>query len=189
MFRHMKDRLAAQVVGAKRDCSKLQARLHDARAANQELHRKEGEVESATCHGPARVLPKQRSTSKRRTPALKRDVLESRASLQHKIESNKFLEVQIADTRAGRAKAVVDPLLSSLGITDPSAAASEEEAESCSRGVSSTQGQHGRPLVRATCSLASTRQRVYWRARRPSSLDALRSLAYTSPRGSSQQRT
>jgi hypothetical protein len=44
MFRHMKDRLATQVVNAKRDCSKLQERLHEARAANQELHRKELEV-------------------------------------------------------------------------------------------------------------------------------------------------
>lgn len=183
MFRHMKDRLAAQVVGAKRDCSKLQARLHDARAANQELHRKEGEVERQLAMARARLTETKKHVDTQNA-ALKRDLVEQRASLQHKIESNKFLDAQIADARAGRAKAIVLDPLGGLGTSDAAMAAAvaeaaETEAAAALRrakdaaGIFSSRGAQGR-ITQAIGSLESE-EAVF--------VDALRHLGLPVPKG------
>lgn len=181
MFRHMKDRLAAQVVGAKRDCSKLQARLHDARAANQELHRKEGEVERQLAMARARLAETKKHVDTQNA-ALKRDLFEQRVSLQHRIESNKFLDAQVADARAGRAKTIVlDPGPrgeNTANAVEASVAAELEAAAAMKRArdavnVFSSRGAEAR-IKEAMGTLAND-EAVF--------VDALRHLGLPVPRG------
>ena len=177
MFRHMKDRLAAQVVGAKRDCSKLQGRLHDARAANQELHRKEGEVERQLAMAKARLAETKRVVDSQNM-ALKRDLAEQRAALQHKVESNKFLDVQIADARAGRAKVLVTESNGVYSGSDGATIGEDDEALTLRRmkdsvGIFSSRGAQSR-INQAIGSLESE-EAVF--------VDALRALGLPVPRG------
>lgn len=106
MFRHMKDRLAAQVVNAKRDCSKLQESLHESRAANQELHRKELEVGRQLQMAKTRLAETKKHVDTQNT-SLKRELQEQRTSLQHKEQSNAFLDAQITAAKGSSSTATL----------------------------------------------------------------------------------